>query len=137
MANVENKSTKTWNIILWIAQVALGALFIMAGTMKSFTPIAELGAKMSWVSNFSDPMVRFVGISELAGGLGLILPTLLRIQPKLTPIAAIGLLVIMLMAMAYHLNHGEEGALFNTVLGLVAAFIAWGRTVKAPILPKK
>ena len=79
-------------------------------------------------------LVRFIGISELLGAVGLILPALTKIKPLLTPLAALGLLTIMILAMGFHVSRGEAGTLpFNIVLGGLAAFVAWGRTSKAPI----
>jgi len=75
--------SKALHISLWIAQVILAAMFLMAGVMKSTQPIEQLGASMSWVNDFSAGMVRFIGISELLGGIGLLLPALLRIKLSL------------------------------------------------------
>lgn len=109
----------------------------MAGVMKSTRPIAELSKTVPWSAQIPEAMVRFIGISELLGGIGLILPSLLRIKPKLTPIAAVGLVIIMALAIGYHVSKGELNVIgFNAVLGIVAAFIAWGRFKKAPIYPK-
>ena len=85
------KNNKTLNIALWVAQALLAAMFLMAGAMKSTQPIEELGKSMTWVNDFSAGMVRFIGISELLGGIGLLLPALLRIKPFFTPLAALGL----------------------------------------------
>ncbi|MFV0604226.1 MAG: DoxX family protein [Niabella sp.] len=131
------QKSKAMNISLWIAQGLLAAMFLMAGTMKSTQPIATLAESMPWVSYSPAWLVRFVGISELLGGLGLILPALLRIQPKLTVYAAIGLAIIMVLAMGLHAYKGEFSAIgMNVVILLIAVFIAWGRTKKVPILPK-
>jgi putative oxidoreductase len=74
----------------------------------------------------------------LLGGVGLVLPALLRFQSHLTPWAAIGIVAIMLLAVAYHLSRGEMSAVPMTVIsGAFAAFIAWGRFTKAPIHNKK
>jgi len=133
----QNKSSKALNISLWITQVILAAMFLMAGIMKSTQPIEELGKSMPWVNEVSAGMVRFVGISELLGGIGLILPALLRIKPILTPLAALGIFIIMILAFLYHIAKGEYEALgFNVILAAAAFFIAWGRYRKVPILPK-
>lgn len=127
------KNNKAMNISLWVAQVLLAAAFGMAGFMKLVSPIEELAANgMSFVNTFSEGMVRFIGVSELAGALGLILPAALRIKPLLTPIAAVGIATIMVLAIAYHISSNEP-FIPNIVMFLVAAFIAWGRFVKAPI----
>jgi hypothetical protein len=79
-------------------------------------------------------VVRFIGVSELLGAMGLILPAATKIKPFLTPLAALGLLTIMILAMAFHLSRGEVQATpINIVLGGLAAFVAWGRTKKVPV----
>lgn len=125
--------SKGWNIFLWIAQVILGGMFLMAGIMKTTTPIQELALTMPWV-NDAEALVRFIGIAEIAGALGLLLPSLLRIKPMLTPLAAIGIVIIMVLASIFHLTRGEYPAIgINFVLGAVTALIAYGRAKKAPI----
>lgn len=130
-------NSKTINILLWIAQVLLGGLFIMVGLTKSFQPIEEIAKMIPWVSNSPAAMVRFIGISELLGGIGLLLPSLLRIQPRLTSLAALGLTIIMGLATIFHIYRGEYEAIGMTiVIGLIAYFIFWGRSQKAPIPAK-
>lgn len=115
------------NIALWAAQILLGAMFIMAGSMKTFNS-GKVKETMSWAKNGSTGYVLFVGISELLGGLGLILPGALGIAPVLTGAAAIGLAVIMVLAIAYHVKHNETKAIgMNVVLLLLAIFVAVGR----------
>ena len=130
-------NNKALNISLWIAQAVLAAMFLMAGVMKSTQPIAELGKSLPWVNDVSEGLVRFIGISELLGGLGLLLPSIFRIKPKLTPLAALGLFVVMVLAFGYHVIKGEYEALgFNSILAAIALFIAWGRYKKVPIAAK-
>lgn len=134
---MEKKNNKTLNIALRVAQVLLAAMFLMAGIMKATQPIEELSQSMTWVNDFSAGMVRFIGISELLGGIGLLLPALLRIKPIFTPLAALGLFIIMVLAFIYHISNAEYQALgINLILGAIAVFIAWGRYKKAPIQPK-
>lgn len=131
------KSSKAMHISLWVVQVLLAAMFLMAGTNKLFQPIAELSKMLPWVTQVPEGLVRFIGISELLGGLGLLLPSILRIKPILTPIAAIGLSIIMVFATIFHISKGEIPVIgFNFVLLALALFVAWGRSKKAPILPK-
>ncbi len=132
------KSNKIPNIALWAGQVLLAAAFAMAGVMKSTAPIAELAAQMKWPGEVAPEMVRFIGISELLGALGLLLPSALRIAPKLTPLAAVGLATIMVLAAAHHLRAGDGGGpvVVNVVLGGIALAIAWGRLRVAPIAPR-
>ncbi len=134
---MEKKNNKTLNIALWVAQVLLAAMFLMAGVMKSTQPIEQLGTSLPWVNDVSSGLVRFIGISELLGGIGLLLPALLRIKPIFTPLAALGLFIIMVLAFIYHISNAEYQALgINLILGAIAVFIAWGRYKKAPIQPK-
>jgi uncharacterized membrane protein len=81
-----------------------------------------------------EAMVRFIGISEILGGLGLLLPSALRIMPRLTPVAAGGLALVMVLATAFHVSRGEASVIpMNLVLMALAFFIVWGRSKKAPI----
>jgi uncharacterized membrane protein YphA (DoxX/SURF4 family) len=129
--------SKALNISLWIAQALLAAMFLMAGIMKSIQSIEQLAASLPWVSQVPSALVRFIGISEFLGGAGLILPSLLRIKPVLTPLAALGIFAIMVLAFALHVFQGEYEVLgINVIIGAIALFIAWGRYKKAPIAAK-
>src|SRR5690554_2349376 len=101
------KTTKTrskrWSIALWISQVILAAMFIMAGLPKATTPLQELSVSMPLVMEAPEALVRFIGISEVLAGIGLILPGVLKIKPILIPWAAVGLVVVMVLAIIYHL----------------------------------
>jgi uncharacterized membrane protein YphA (DoxX/SURF4 family) len=125
------------NVTLWVVQVVLAALFGMAGLMKLTQPIDALAASLPWVTSVPEMLVRFIGAAELAGALGLILPSLTRIQPRLTALAALGLAVVMVLASAFHLTRGEASMLpMNLVIGLLALSVAWGRGKAAPITPR-
>lgn len=116
------------NIALWIAQGLLAALFLMAGVLKTFQT-AKAKEQLPWTKNRSDAFVRFVGISELLGALGLILPLVTGILPWLTPLAAIGLTIIQLLAIfTEHLPKKEYNVIpFNAVLLALAVFVIIGR----------
>lgn len=115
------------NIALWVAQILLGLMFVMAGSMKTFNH-KKAKETMSWAKNGSTGYIVFVGLSELLGGLGLLLPGALDIAPVLTGIAAIGIAIIMVLAIAFHAKHKETQAIgINVVLLLLAIFIAVGR----------
>jgi uncharacterized membrane protein YphA (DoxX/SURF4 family) len=122
---------------LWTVQVLLAALFGMAGFTKLSTPITELATQLPWVLQAPEALVRFIGLSEFAGALGLVLPAATRIQPRLTPLAAGGLVVVMILASLFHVSRGELGMLPVTfTIGSLAAFVAWGRAKGAPIAPR-
>lgn len=132
-----SNSSKKMNIALWIVQSLLAAMFLMAGANKLFQSTEELAKMLPWVTSVPIGLVKFIGISELLGGLGLLLPSFLRIKPILTPFAAIGLSLVMLFASIFHISRGEYSVIgMNFVLMALAIFVAWGRTKKAPISPK-
>lgn len=126
---------KGWNIALWILQVLLAFAWLGAGFMKATQPIDQLAAAgMGFVNTFPVWAVRFIGISEIAGALGLILPSALRIKPILTPVAGFALALVMVLAALWHVSQGEMAALpSNIILGGLSAFVGWGRLKKAPI----
>lgn len=131
------KNNKAINITLWIAQSILAVMFIMAGLMKATQPVEALTEALPWVANTPLALVKFIGISELLGGLGLLLPSIFRIKPSLTVIAALGLALVMVLAGGFHALRGEFPAIgMNVVLLAIALFIAWGRSKKAPIQAK-
>jgi uncharacterized membrane protein YphA (DoxX/SURF4 family) len=122
------------NIALWIIQVLLALLFLFAGGMKLVIPPDVL---MSMGSPNQIPLpgllLRFIGVCEVLGALGLILPGLLRVRPRLTPLAAAGLVIIMIGATV--LTFAADGvgpALPPFVVGILAAFVAYGRWRLAP-----
>lgn len=114
------------NIALWIVQALLAALFLFAGGIKLITPIEEMLVQMpiplpGW-------FLRFIAVAEVLGGLGLILPWLLRVRPVLTPLAAAGLVIIMFGATVLTLMAGDVApALLPLVAGILCAFVAYGR----------
>lgn len=119
---------------LWIVQVLLALAFLASGAMKLLTPMDQLSANMAWVNAVPELLVRFIGLAEVAGAVGLILPAATRIQPQLTPLAAAGLALIMVLASIFHLSRGETFMLApNGVLFLLAVFVAYGRWKWAPI----
>jgi putative oxidoreductase len=132
------KKAKFLQWSLWTVQALLALAFVMAGSMKATTPYAELATKMAWVGAVPEGLVRFIGIAELLGGIGLVVPAVTRIRPSLTALAGAGLALVMLLASFFHLSRGEAGAVpVNLVLGGLAAFVAWGRWKKAPIVARR
>lgn len=120
--------------ILWITQVLLALLFLFAGGTKLVLPLDVL-TSMGSPNQILLPglLVRFIGVCEVLGAFGLILPGLLRILPGLTPLAAVGLVIIMIGATALTIaGDGFAMALPALVVGLLAAFVAYGRWRLAP-----
>jgi putative oxidoreductase len=127
-----------WNIGLWVAQIALAALYGMAAYMKLLmAPEALVQMGLLWVEGAPLWVVRAIGFAELLGTLGLILPAATRIKPELTTLAALGLLVIQILAIGFHLIRGEVAVLpFNFIYLALAVLVLWGRSRKAPIAPR-
>ncbi|SQD97395.1 MULTISPECIES: DoxX family protein [unclassified Parafrankia] len=116
------------NVFLWIAQGLLAATFAAAGVLKSTRSREQLIPQLPWVSDVSTPVVRLIGAVEFAGALGLILPGAFDIATVLTPLAATGLAVIMVLAMGLHARRKEPAAIaFNAVLLILTAVVMWGR----------
>jgi uncharacterized membrane protein YphA (DoxX/SURF4 family) len=113
------------NIALWIIQALLAALFLFAGVTKLVLPIEEMTKQIPMPGLF----LRFIGVCEVLGAIGLILPWLLGIRPGLTPLAAAGLVLIMIGATVVTAMTGDiVMALFPLVVGILCAFVAHGRT---------
>ncbi|HTE85554.1 MAG TPA: DoxX family protein [Dehalococcoidia bacterium] len=117
---------------LWIVQGALALLFLATGVMKLAMPIQMLNAQMP--VPLPGLFLRFLGTAEFLGGLGMFLPGLLRIRQGLTPLAAVGLLIIMIGATVFTVTFmGIAPALLPLVAGLLATFVAYGRWRVAPL----
>lgn len=129
---------KGWNIGLWVAQITLAAVFLMAGFMKLTSAPTEMVAMgMLWAENAPVALIRFIGLAEVLGAVGLILPAATRIMPDLTKLAAAGLATIMVLAFGLHSYRGEFEVLpMNIIFFALAVLVIWGRTNKAPILPR-
>ena len=115
------------NTTLWIVQVILGAMMFLLGVMKTFQPVQKLN-KFGWTTRSSEGFVRFVGISELLIGTALILPQLTGVLPILTPLAALSLCMIMVLAIADHVKNNEINEIGkNVIIISLAAFVVVGR----------
>lgn len=118
------------NVILWTIQGLLALSFLFAGSMKLLTPTAILAPM---VRPLPLGLCRFIGFCEIVGAFGLILPGLLRIRPRLTPVAAIGLAIIMSGAVSASIALGRfNDAVPPAILGLLSLVVASGRTLLAP-----
>jgi hypothetical protein len=117
------------NVALWIVQGLLAALFLFAGVMKLVMPIEAMTADIKLPGLF----LRFIGVAETLGGLGLILPGLLGIRTGLTPLAAAGLTIIMIGATVLSITMmGVLTAVPPLVVGILCVFVAYGRWRVAP-----
>lgn len=115
-------------VVLWVIQIVLAAMFAMAGVMKSTQPKEKLASRLPWVEDYSAGTVRLIGVVELLAAIGLILPAATGILPILTPLAASGLALVMVLAMNTHRRRHElSGIAFNAVLLVLALVVAWGR----------
>ena len=117
------------NITLWIIAGLLAVVFGASGAMKLTLPKEQLAVSgLGWVDDFSAGTVKAIGTLEVLAAVGLILPAALEIAPVLVPLAAVGLVVLMLGAMITHLRRHEAQAIVVTLpLLAVAAVVAWGR----------
>lgn len=115
----------------------LALLFVGAGSAKVMTPLPELAKSLPYIADLPGWLVRFIGISEIAGAVGLILPGISRVVPMLVAWSAWGLCAVMVLATLFHLLRSEISAMpLTIVIGAVAAFVAWGRSAKLPIEPR-
>jgi hypothetical protein len=115
------------NTTIWIIQGILATVFALSGTVIYLFK-DTLKPKLSWLTAYSPNMVLFICVSKIIGALGLILPMYLNTAPILTPIAALGIATIMLLAMAYHLRKKEYKDLPATIFFLVLSlFVAYHR----------
>lgn len=133
----QQKTSKAMHYLLWIAQLAVAGVFIWAAAMKLLLPIEKLAAMFPWTGQVPPALVRIIGIIDLLGALGLILPALLRIKPHLTVTTAIGIIALMVCASIFHILRGEATVIgLNIFFVFLAAFITWGRSRRAPITSK-
>ena len=131
------KSSNGLNITLWVVQVLTAALMALASYIKLATPIEELSLQMKWTGEVPTYVVRVLGVIDLLGGIGVILPALLKIRPGLTSLAAVGIVLLMISAITFHVSRGESSVIgFNIIILLMAGFVAWGRNKKLPIQAK-
>lgn len=129
MKSIEYKETRIKNYTLWVIQSLLALLFLWAGGVKLVLPLESLQGPVALPGLF----VRFIGVAEALGAIGLILPWLLRIRPILTPLAAAGLVIIMIGATVITLMSGGGAfALFPAIVGILLVYVAYSRRLSAP-----
>jgi hypothetical protein len=118
------------NVWLWVVQGLLAALFLFAGGMKLVLPLDALAGPVA----LPGPFIRFIGVVEVLGAIGLLLPGLLRIRPALTPLAAFGLVIIMIGATGITLLGGDVApAVVPVIVGLLCTWVGYSRSRTAPI----
>ena len=129
-------NNKILNIGLWVVQVLLAILFLMAGITKLTSPVENL--PYPWMKEVPELMVRLLGIVEILGGIGIFLPSMLRIKPQLAIFATLGMIFLMISAIIFHVMRGESAVIgFNFIVIALAGFVYWGRSKKVVILPKQ
>jgi hypothetical protein len=118
---------------LWLAQILIAFFMLFGAYMKLAAPAEELAKMMVWTTEYP-ALKTFTGIVDLLGGLGILLPALTRIQPRLTVLAALGVIALQVLAFGFHGSRGEWPATpFNVFLLGLAVFVYWGRSKAAPI----
>ena len=133
----KSKQSKALNVLLWISQGIIALTLIWAAYAKLLQPIEETAKMLPWALD-NPKLLTFTGIIDLLGGIGIIVPAALKIQPKLSVYAAYGTIVLMIAASIFHVSRGESSLIgMNIFFLMLAVFVVWGRTKKAPILPKQ
>lgn len=129
-------SLRKMNGTLWALQILIAAFFLTGAVLK-FQPIEKIAPMMPWAGQVPSYIVRLLGVIDLAGAAGLILPAWLRIKPALTPWAAVGAAALMACAVVFHLSRGEASVIgVNIIFLFLAVFVAWGRFQKVPVSSK-
>lgn len=124
----DNREDLSMNVFLWIVQAVLAALFAMAGLVKAVQAKDKLVGRYPWMQDVSQARVRFIGVLELAGAIGLIAPAATGIASVLTPTAGAGLAVMMVLAAATHVRRKEpSGVAVTVILFALTALVAWSR----------
>jgi uncharacterized membrane protein YphA (DoxX/SURF4 family) len=117
------------NLALWIAASVLATVFAGSGLMKQFVPKEKLVTSgQGWAEDFSPTNIRLIGLAEILGAIGVVLPAVVHIAPILVPLAATGLVLVMVGAATVHARRKEAvNIAVNVVLIALAVFVAWGR----------
>jgi uncharacterized membrane protein len=122
------------NVALWMIQALLAAAYVMIGSIHVSRPLEELSKRMAWVSAVPAGFVRFIGVAEVVGAIGLIVPMVTNIAAWLTTAAAAGLVLLQAFAIVFHLSRHEAHVVAsNAVLLLLAAFVLVGRVAIVPV----
>ena len=126
------------NIGLWVAQAFVGLTFTGGGVWKLVTPLADVAEVFPWAGEISSWVLYTSAVFDILGGLGVLLPSLTRIRPQLTVVAASGCVALQAAAILFHLVRGEGAdTAINFVFLALAGFVAWGRATRAPVAPRR
>jgi hypothetical protein len=116
------------NVLLWASQAMICGSLCIGGVMKLTMSIARISQSFPWTGQVSKPFLRFIGVVDLAGGLGIVLPELANIVPRLTVAVAIGCVVLQVLAIGFHVRRNEAVQTpFNLFLLVLCGFVVWGR----------
>ena len=128
------RPSKTLDISLWVVQALLAFTFAGTRLWKLFTPVPRLAAMIPWAGQVPEAFLQVTGIIDLCGGLGILLPSVTRIKPGLTVLAALGCAALQVCAVVFHVSRGEAANTpFNLLLVALSLFVYWGRRSRAPI----
>ena len=130
------RTSKGLSIGLWVVQSLLFLIFVGTAVRKVATPVPTLAAMIPWAGQVSPAFLYFTAAADLAGGLGVLLPSLMRIKPGLAALAALGCVALQASAIVFHFSRGEAANTpFNFLLVAMCLFVVWGRR-KVPIQPR-
>lgn len=117
------------NMLLWTLQILLAVIFAGAGLVKLIKPTADLSKMLGdWVDDIPAPLIKLLGVAEIAAAVGLILPLLVGVAPALTALAAVGVVLVMIGATVVHARRSEyPNVAFTLVITAIGAFVAWSR----------
>ena len=125
------KSLKAVNTALWVVQVLLAVGFIMGGIMKIFIPVEKLAVMWPWAAEVPFALLKFTGFIDTLAAMGILLPSIFKIMPRLVPVTAFCIIILMVSAAIFHVARGEANSIgVNIVFVFMAAFVAWGRFKK-------
>lgn len=128
MSGAIKKASKLAVSSVWLSQVLLCAVYLPAGLMKLLSPVTQVAQQIPWAADVPEWFVRTIGLVDIAAGIGILLPALLRMMPQLTVLAALGSILLQVCAMVFHAWRGEWMVLpFNVVILLLSYWVWRGR----------
>jgi hypothetical protein len=131
------RGAKSLDVSLWIVQSLLFLTFAGTGVWKLLTPVPKLAAMIPWAGQVPEAFLYATAVIDLCGGLGILLPSVTRIKPGLTLLAALGCAALQVCAIIFHVSRAEAANTpFNFLLVALSIFVYWGRRSKAPILSR-